>query len=277
MTTLALQDLFPQLAGWVGSLDDVFPGKQVKPYFAQWEVGHILSLILLGGSSILLNLRLLGAGLTEETPSQMYRNVRVWTNLGVVGIVATGLLIGSANAERLYTSEAFTAKMIGLVAAIVLTYGVSLPAAKADGRPRPGTRIAAVLGLAIFALALWVFFQAKLSNPGLWHVLTAAALLVLYVTRGPVRLVYLAGLLALIAAQQVMTHIVIKPDDYARLDPVNKTFGFLFLGWIAALAAVQIVRSSRDQEGGVFVKGMAYAALLVWVMTAAAGRWLAFA
>jgi hypothetical protein len=277
MTTMALQDFFPQLAGWVGSLDDVFPGKQVKPYFAQWEVGHILSLILLGGSSILLNLRLIGAGLTEETPAQMHRNIRLWMNLGVIGIILTGLLIGSANAERLYTSEAFTAKMIGLVAAIILTYGVSLPAAKADGQVGAPQRVAAVAGLAIFAVALWVFFSAKLSNPGLWHVIMAGALIVLYVARGALRWIYLGGLAVLIAIQQVLTHIVIKPDDYARLDPANKTFGFIFLAWIALAAALQIMRGRRDEDGGAFVKAMAYAAILVWVMTAAAGRWLAFA
>jgi len=275
--TMAPQDFFPQLAGWVASLDDVFPGKQIKPYFAWWEVGHLLSLILLGGSSILLNLRLIGAGLTEETPAQMHRNIRVWMTAGVVGIITTGLLIGSANAERLYTSEAFTAKMIGLAAAIILTFGVSLPAAKADGRVGAPQRIAGVLGLAVFALALWVFFSAKLSNPGLWHVLTAAALIVLYVTRGAVRWVYLGGMGALIIIQQVLTHITIKPDDYARLDPVNKAFGFIFLGWIALAAFVQIVRGRSGGDTSAFVKGMAYAALLVWVMTAAAGRWLAFA
>jgi hypothetical protein len=275
--TIAPQDFFPHLAGWVANLDDVFPGKQIKPYFAWWEVGHILSLVMLGGSSILLNLRLIGAGLTEETPAQMHRNIRPWMNVGVIGIILTGLLIGSANAERLYTSEAFTAKMIGLVAALILTYGVSLPVARADGRAGPAQRIAGLAGVAVFALALWVFFSAKLSNPGLWHVITAGALIVLYVTRGPIRLIYLAGMIALIAVQQVMTHIVVKPDDYARLDPVNKTFAFVFLGWIALGAIAQVVRGGRDEGGDSFVKGMAYAAILVWVMTAAAGRWLAFA
>src|SRR5678815_2835701 len=121
---LAPQDIFPQIADWIASLDDIFPGKQVKPWFAQWEVGHILSLIVLGGSSILLNLRLIGVGLTDEPPSELHRNMRGWMIAGVIGIVATGLLIGSANAERLYTSEAFTAKMIGLLAGIILTFAV---------------------------------------------------------------------------------------------------------------------------------------------------------
>ena len=45
--TMAPQDFFPHLSVWVENLDNVFPGKQVKPLFAQFEVGHILSLIIL--------------------------------------------------------------------------------------------------------------------------------------------------------------------------------------------------------------------------------------
>jgi hypothetical protein len=122
-----------------------------------------------------------------------------------------------------------------------------------------------------------MFFSAKLANPGLWHVLTAGGLIVLYATRGAVRRVYLVGMLALIAAHQVMTHVIIPADDYARLDPANKTFAFIFLGAIAAGAVAQALVSGRGREGGPFTKGMAYAGILVWVMTAAAGRWLAFA
>jgi hypothetical protein len=277
LTVLAPQNFWPELAGWVANLDDVFPGKQIKPYFAQWEVGHLLSLAALGGASILLNLRLIGFGLTDDSPSEVRRNVAPWLHLGVAGIIVTGILIGASNAERLYTSEAFTAKMIGLLAALVLTYGVTLPAAKADGHAGPGVRVAGVIGLLIFLGALGVFLQAKLANPGLWHVITAAALIVLYVTRWLTRIVYLGGLLALIAVHQVTTHFIIKPDDFERLDPANKAFAWIFVAWVTGAALVQAVASGRGHESGPFTKALAYAGILVWVMTAAAGRWLAFA
>jgi hypothetical protein len=275
--SLAPQDLWPQLAPWVANLDDIFPGKQIKPYFAQWEVGHILSLIVLGGASIMLNLRLLGFGLIDEPASEAHRNLKGWMHVGVVGIILTGLLIGSANAERLYTSAVFTAKMMGLLAGVVLTYGVTLPAAKADGRIGNGVRAAGIVGLAIFAAALWVFLQAKLSNPGLWHVIAAGALIVAYVTRGLTRIIYLAGLTILVVVHQVATHVVIKPEEFERLDPANKTFAWIFVAWIVGAAAVQVISQGRGQEGGPFLRALAYAAILVWVTTAAAGRWLAFA
>lgn len=275
--TMAPQDFFPALADWVATLDDVWPGVAIKPYFAQWEVGHILSLALLGGCSILLNLRLIGYGLTDESPAEVERSTRTWMNVGVVGVILTGLLIGASNAERLYTSEAFTAKMLGLAAALMLTYGVSMPVAKADGRASGLAHLAGIVGLILWGLSLWVFGVGKLINPGLWHVIFAGGLIVLFVTRGLTRIVYLAGLAALIVAQYVTTHIAIPPDDFARLDPANKAFAWVFTAWILGAIAVQLVSSGRGAEGGPFTKGVAYAAILVWITTAAAGRWIAFA
>lgn len=275
--SLAPQDFFPAIAPWVGTLDDVWPGAAVKPYFAHWEVGHLLSMIMLGGASILLNLRLIGFGLSEQSPSQVRRDVLPWLNLGVIGILFTGLLIGASNPDRLYTSEAFTAKMLGLAAALILTYGVSLPLARGEGQANAVPRLLGLVGIVVWALSIWVFAASKLVNPGLWHVLTAAALIVLFVARGLTRIVYLGGLVALIAIQFVTTHFVIKPDDFTRLDPANKVFFMIFAAWILGAAAVQLVSAGRGQNGGAFTKAMAYAAILVWVTTAAAGRWIAFA
>lgn len=275
--TMAPQDFLPHLTDWIANLDDVFPGKLVKPWFAQFEVGHILSLVILGGSSILLNLRLIGVGLTDESPREMHRNLSGWVHVGVVGIVLTGLSIGSSNAERLYTSEAFTAKMIGLLAGVILTYGVTLPASRNDGALSATSRVAAVVGLGVFAVAIWVFLSAKLANPGLWHVIFAAGLVVAYAMRGVTRIVYLSGAAILIVAQQVMTHVVFKADDYANLDPTNKAFAWGFAVWILGAAILHAVSSGRGANSGPYLKAMATAAILVWVMTAAAGRWLAFA
>lgn len=278
--TLAPQDLFPHLADWVANLDDIFPGKPVKDsvyLFAVLEVGHVLSLVVLGGSSILLNLRLIGVGLNDEPPSEIHRNMRGWMWAGVIGILVTGLLIGSANAERLYTSGAFSAKMVGLLAGLILTFGVTLPATRADGQLGVGGRLAGIVGVALFLLAIYVFLAAKLANPGLWHVISAAALIVLFAARGLTRIVYLGAMLAMIAAQQVLTHIVYKADDFAHLDPVNKGFAWGFVAVILLTALISAVASGRGKEASPMVKGLAFAAILVWVMTAAAGRWLAFA
>lgn len=270
-------DVFPDLRPWVTHLADVWPATIIKPQFASWEVLHIVSLIVLGGASILMNLRLIGVGITNETPSEVHRNLRTWINVGVVGIIVSGLLIGMANAERLYDSAAFTVKMACLLAGIVLTYGASGLTAKHDGRVTGAARLFFLLGLAVFAFAVWVFVTSDLINPGIFHVITAGALVVLFATRGPIRWIYLVGLLALIAAQFVGTHIVVKPDDYARLDPVNLAFGWIFTAWIVGCAVVQLFAAGRGPEGGALTKVIGYVSILVWVAAAAAGRWIAFA
>jgi hypothetical protein len=272
-----LEQFFPHARPWVEGLANTFPGQYVKPQFAWWEVGHVLSLIVLGGTTILMNLRLLGVGLTQEPPSEIYRNLRFWQNVGVIGIVVTGVLIGSANAERLYDSAAFIVKMLALFAGIILTYGVSRPVAADDGAVGVLPKIWFAVGGAVFLLGLWIFSTSELINPGVFHIITAAALLVLFVTQGRVRLVYLAGLIALIVAQFVGTHIVIKADDYAHLTPVNKAFAGIFSAWIVGAALFQLFRAGRGEEGGPLTKIIGYATILVWVMGAAAGRWIAFA
>lgn len=274
---MTFEELFPTIRPWVVNLGNVPPGSIIKPQFAVWEVLHILSLIVLGGTTILLNLRLIGVGLTEEAPSDIRRSLRPWLNLGVIGIVVTGVLIGSANAERLYDSNAFTVKMAALLAGIIFTYGVSGPVAKADGAVGTGAKAWLLAGLIVWLFGLWVFVTSQLINPGIFHVLTAAALIVLFAAQGRLRWGYLAGLIALIVVQFIATHVVIKGDDYAHLTPVNKAFAVIFAAWIFGAAALQLFRRQPDQPGGALTKFAGYAAILVWITAAAAGRWIAFA
>jgi hypothetical protein len=272
-----LEEFFPQARPWVENLANVWPAPYVKPQFAWWEVGHIVSLITLGGTSILMNLRLIGVGLTQEPPSELYRSLKLWQTIGIIGIIVTGVLIGMANAERLYDSGAFIVKMLALVAGIVLTYGASRPVAKADGAVSVGSKVSFVIGMAFWLAALWVFATGDLINPGVFHIITAAALIVLFAVRGRVRLVYLGVLIALIVAQFVTTHFIVKPDDYARLTPVNISFAVVFAAWIVGAALVQLFRAGRGADGGPLTKLIGYATILVWVTAAAAGRWIAFA
>lgn len=276
MTKLTFEYFFPALRPWVVNLVNVWPAYIIKPQFASWEVLHIVSLILLGGTAILMNLRLVGAGLTEEPPSEIYRNLRRWQDVGVVGIVVSGVLIGMANAERLYDSTAFVVKMIALVAGVVLTYGASRPVARADGQVPQAAKAWFAVGAVLWLVAIGVFVTGALINVGLFHLLTAAALIVLIAVQGRLRWIYLGGLALLIAVQEVITHAMVEPDDLARLDPINKAFFGLFSLWIAGAALVQLF-VPRNEAAGALRKLIGYATILVWVTGAAAGRWIAFA
>ncbi len=272
------QHFFPQASSWVEGLAttpvSVFVNGP-KFGYASWEVGHILSLILIGGTAILMNLRLLGAGVTSEEPREIYRNLRLWQNIGVVGIIVTGVLIGSTNAVKLYNSSAFTVKMIALLAGIILTYGVSRPVAAANGAVGLMPKIWFAIGGAIFLAGFWVLCTTVLINVGVYHLITALALILIPVTRGRLRWGYIAGMVALIVAQFVHTHFIIKPDDYAHLDPVNKVYTALYGVWLVGAALITLFRG-RGAEGGPLTKLIAYFGILVWVLAATAGRWIAY-
>lgn len=267
---------FPELRPWVENLVNVWPAYIIKPNFASWQVLHILSLVVLGGTTILINLRLIGTGLTEEPPSEIHRNLRSWLNLGVVGVIVTGVLIGMANAERLYDSAAFTVKMVGLLAAIVFTYGATASAAKADGMVTGGAKVAAAVGVAIWVFSLWVFATTQLISPGVFHLITALGLMALFVLRRRLRLVYVAGLAALIAVQSIWTHAFIDAEDLERLDPVNKGFAWAFGLWMVGCVGWSLLRRGSEQPRPLS-QIVGYVGILMWVTVAAAGRWIAFA
>jgi len=274
--SINLEQFFPAARPWVENLVNVWPTPYVKPNFAFWEVGHVLSLIALGGATILMNLRLIGVGLTQEPPSEIFRNLRVVQTAGVVGIVLTGVLIGMANAERLYDSAAFIVKMLGLIGGLILTYGVSRTTAAAEGRVSTAAKVWFVLGMAFWLAALVVFATGGLIVPGIWHVITAAALLVLFVTRGRARIVYAGVLAALVLAQELAPRMI-YPGDRTDLDPISVCFAVIISAWIAATALVQFFRAGQGEEGGPLTKIIGCATILVWLTSAAAGRWIAFA
>lgn len=274
---VTLGEFYPGLRPWVQHLDQVWPAYIIKPQFASWEVLHILSLVVLGGSAILMNLRLAGAGLAEESPSEVYRNLRRWQDFGVIGIIVSGILIGMANAERLYDSTAFIVKMIALISGIVLTYGAGRPIARADGGVSLSARVWFLAGASLWFAAIAIFANAVLANPGLFHVLTAAALMVMVLTRGRARAIFAVGLAVLVLGQIVITHSIIPADDLSRLDPFNKLYAVALAVWIVGNAGGEILSPARGQAVDRVAKLVGYASILVWVTAAAAGRWIAFA
>ena len=267
---ITLEAFLPTIKPWVIDLANHWPATVIKPQFAVWEVAHILSLVMLGGTAILINLRLAGVGLKDAPPSEIYRNLRRWQDAAVIGIVVSGLLIGTANAERLYASTAFVVKLLALIAGLILTYGVSRPTAQADGVVSVTARGFLVLGSGVWLLALSILAASVQINPGLLHIVAAAALIVWLAARGRRRVLVLAVLAGLLAIQWVVTTILIRPDDLPRLDPVNQVFAGLFVCWI-------LIAGLAQSGSWLSTKLVGYVSILVWVTAAAAGRWIAFA
>ena len=117
------------------------------------EAVHLLGLSLLGGSVLVLNLRLLGLGLRGQPVAQIWRDVRPWLTAGVGVMLATGVPLFMSEAVRCFYNPPFWIKMGALVTALVFTVTVQRRmAAGAAGAGRHPLRWRLV-GLA--SLALW--------------------------------------------------------------------------------------------------------------------------
>lgn len=119
------------------------------------EAVHLLGLSLLGGALLVVDLRLLGAGLTATPAALLARQVRPWLTAAVVVMVATGVPLFLSEAVKCYYSQAFWVKITTFPLAIAFTYAVRQRIAEADTTPRS---TGALTGAA--SIALWVIVAA---------------------------------------------------------------------------------------------------------------------
>src|SRR5690606_20448740 len=155
-------------------LPKTWPFSMWQDVYAPFGALHLVGLALLGGCVILLNLRLMGAGLTEEQPATLERNLRPWMIIGFVIVFGTGLIIGALNSEKLYYSPAFFAKMVALVAAAIFTFGVTSAIAKNDGKVSTPTLAAGAVAFVIWLNSIGVFSTTEGGSPCVFHMIAAA-------------------------------------------------------------------------------------------------------
>jgi hypothetical protein len=117
--------------------------------FPAIEAVHLLALAMLGGAILMLDLRLLGLGLTAQPASSVERETRPWMIGSLATMILTGGLLGVSEAVKLYDKQAFWVKMIALACALVFTFAVKAPLARRD---------ADLLGKAagLVSLSLWL-------------------------------------------------------------------------------------------------------------------------
>ena len=124
--------------------------KQSMWAFAIIETIHIVCLSILLGSTLLVDLRLLGKGLTGQSVAEISRTLLPWTWVMLVVIVVTGVMMFSSEAVRLGQSEPFFFKMIFLFLAVLFHSTIHRKVTGSDAPEGAGTgkaKIAAYLSL----------------------------------------------------------------------------------------------------------------------------------
>lgn len=113
---------------------------------------HLLFLALFAGSILILDIRLLGFGMREQSIAKVARDSTPWVIIGLLGLVVTGIPQLIQNAMREYYSDFFWIKMYVLPVALVYTFTVRRKVAQAEeGRVSPGVQ--KIVGLV--SLLLW--------------------------------------------------------------------------------------------------------------------------
>ena len=113
---------------------------------------HLLFLALFAGSILILDIRLLGFGMREQSTAKVARDSTPWVIAGFFGLVATGIPQLIQNAMREYYSDFFWIKMYVLPVALIYTFTVRRMVAQAEeGRVSPAVQ--RVVGLV--SILLW--------------------------------------------------------------------------------------------------------------------------
>jgi hypothetical protein len=120
--------------------------------FAIVEMVHLLALAILGGSVIVVDLRLLGIILKGESASALGRELGRVLGISLGVMVVSGIALLSEEAGKCYYSPAFRWKMALLAAAVIFYYTVHRMALQQteNGAPKIWARMTAVISLMLW-------------------------------------------------------------------------------------------------------------------------------
>jgi hypothetical protein len=114
---------------------------------------HLIGLALIGGAVLVVDLRLLGFGLSRQPVAQVARDAERWLLVGLAVMVPTGILqFMCFAATKYYDLTAFWVKLAALSLALIFTFAVRRRVTVADeSRMRPvWSRLVAVVSLSLW-------------------------------------------------------------------------------------------------------------------------------
>jgi hypothetical protein len=112
------------------------------------ETIHILSLTVLLGSILLMDLRMLGIGIRRIPVSRMQNQLSTYINVSLVVSIVTGVMLFLSEALKAYDNLAFRPKITLLLLAVIFHYTVHNKATSSVKPGGPGWgKVAAVVSL----------------------------------------------------------------------------------------------------------------------------------
>ena len=121
------------------------------------EAFHLLGLALTIGAVLIVDLRLLGAGLRKQSPAELSAGAQPWLVGGLILMFASGIPLFLSESIKCYYSFPFWVKMTSLLLAIIFTFAVLRPVARTDAASHGSLagRLAAVTSLLLWFGVAW--------------------------------------------------------------------------------------------------------------------------
>jgi len=119
------------------------------------EAVHLVGFGLTAGTVLIVDLRLLGAGLSRQPAAQLWASVRPWL-IGSIGLmIVSGTLLFLSEAVKCYYSYAFWVKMTCLVLALAFAFTVRQHVVRTGLDRALQGRLAAIASLGLWFGVAW--------------------------------------------------------------------------------------------------------------------------
>jgi hypothetical protein len=126
---------------------------------------HLLGLSMLGGAVLIVDLRMLGVGLSRQPIAGLAEDARPWLLRAIGVMVLTGVPLFLSEAVKCYHNPSFRVKMIALPLALAYTFLIRQRlAARSEFETSAVTRLVAIgsmgLWLVVAAAGRWIGFSS---------------------------------------------------------------------------------------------------------------------
>ena len=138
---------------WLGNSPVGIFMQQSTYAFAVTEMLHLLSLSILGGTILIVDLRLLGVGLRSQSAAALDRELKPYLIGSLTVSVLTGILLLSEEPMKCYYNEAFRLKMLFLALAVFFYFIIQERLFQRE--PSAGTNLLAK-AMGVVSLLLWL-------------------------------------------------------------------------------------------------------------------------
>jgi hypothetical protein len=118
--------------------------------FPFFECIHIAMFTMSVGTIALIDFRLLGLALPKQSPAELLKATWVWTLVGLIVVIMTGMIIFTTDPVRYYYNPAFRYKCIALLGAILYNYTIHRKTILSNAGPLVNSLVGGV------SLLLWI-------------------------------------------------------------------------------------------------------------------------